>query len=245
MLTFENDIGSHLAQIGKKTLSVVDTDVEDGFKYYRVKGKDEIQQIPDKSKERNILYITAPSGSGKTYYTSQYTKEYHRMYPKREVYLFSSLDEDNTLDKLKFMKRIKIKTPAFLETEFSIEDFRDCLCIFDDVDCIMDKTIKKKVFSILNLILQTGRHTKTDVIYTSHLATQGVETKIILAEAHSITIFPKNAGGRTMKYLLDQYLGLDKEQIKKLKTLHGRWATICQSYPKVILSQYEAYLLNS
>ena len=244
MLSFENDIGSHLAIIGKKTLSVVDKPIDDGFKSYKTKGDDTIQQVPDKSKERNILYITAPSGSGKSYYTLQYTKEYHKMYPKRNVYLFSSLDHDDTIDKLKYIKRVKIKTEQFMNTDFTVEDFKDTLLIFDDVDCITDKSQKRKVFNILNLVLQTGRHTKTDVIYTSHLATQGNDTKIILAEAHSVTIFPKNMGGRTLKYLLDQYFGLDKNEIKRLKNLQGRWVTLCKSYPMVVLSEKEAFLLR-
>jgi hypothetical protein len=244
MLSFENDIGTPLALIGKKTLSVVPKQIDDGFKSYKTKGDDTIQQVPDKSRERDILYITAPSGSGKSYYTLQYTKEYHKMFPKRPIYLFSSLETDETIDKLKYIKRVKIKTETFMSTDFTIDDFKDCLLIFDDVDCITDKTIKKKVFNILNLVLQTGRHTKTSVIYTSHLATQGNDTKIILAEAHSVVIFPKNAGGRTLKYLLDQYFGLDKNEIKRLKNLAGRWVAICKTYPMVVLSEKEAFLLR-
>ena len=72
----------------------------------------------------------------------------------------------------------------------------------------------------------------------------GNETKRILNECHSITIFPKNMGGKTSKYLLDQYLGLDKTEIAKLKTLTGRWTTIVKSYPMVVLSEKEAFVLR-
>ena len=47
-----------------------------------------------------------------------------------------------------------------------------------------------------------------------------------------------------MKYLLDQYLGLDKEQIKRIKKLDSRWVTIMKSYPMIVLSEKEAYVLN-
>jgi hypothetical protein len=166
------------------------------------------------------------------------------MYPKREVYMFSSLDDDPTLDKLKYMKRIKIKTPEFLTTEINAGDFKDTLVIFDDCDVLSVKPIKLKVFRILNEILETGRHFNTSVVFTSHNATMGNETKRILNECHSITIFPKNMGGKTSKYLLDQYLGLDKTEIAKLKTLTGRWTTIVKSYPMVVLSEKEAFVLR-
>jgi len=65
-----------------------------------------------------------------------------------------------------------------------------------------------------------------------------------LNEAHSVTIFPTGLGGRSLKYLLDSYMGLDKEQIKKIKKLESRWVTITKTYPMCVLSEKEAYILN-
>ena len=48
-----------------------------------------------------------------------------------------------------------------------------------------------------------------------------------------------------MKYLLDQYLGLDKQQIKKLKSLKSRWVSVVKGFPMIVLSEKEAYILNS
>ena len=135
-------------------------------------------------------------------------------------------------------------TPEFLKEDWEIEDFRDSLVIFDDTDCITDKKTRLKVNGILNMILETGRHTNTYCIYTSHLACAGNDTKRILNEAHSITFFPATAGGRTLKYLLESYMGLDKEQIQKVKHLGSRWVTVCKSYPKCILSEKEIFLIN-
>ena len=101
------------------------------------------------------------------------------------------------------------------------------------------------MFSLLNSILETGRHFNASVIFTSHNATMGLDTKRILNECHSITLFPKNLGGKTSKYLLDGYIGLDKNQIKKLKKVNSRWVTIIKSYPQVILSEHEAWVVNT
>jgi hypothetical protein len=244
-LTFEEDYnGKMIAKIGNKTLYVCDKPVPDGFDSYRCKGDAVVQQIPDKNTERSILYITAPSGSGKSFYTREYISQYKKMYPKREVYVFSSLDDDPTLDKLKYLKRIKIKNPEFMNTEINCSDFKDTLVVFDDCDVISDKSIKAKVFKILNQINQIGRHSNVSCIFTSHTATNGADTKIILSEAHSVTIFVKNSGGKVLRYLLDQYLGLSKEEIMKLKKLDSRWITVVKSYPMIVLSEKEVFKLH-
>jgi len=201
------------------------------------------QQIPNPNTERSILYVTGASGSGKSYYTKAYCDCYRKIYPKREIYLFSSLTDDSSIDKIKGLKRVKI-TPEFLGEDISAKDFKDSLVIFDDTDCITDKRQKLKLQGILNSVLETGRHFNTSVIYTSHSACAGNDTKKILNEAHSITIFPTGLGGRSLKYLLDQYMGLDKEQIKKIKKLESRWVTITKTYPMCVLSESEAYILN-
>lgn len=203
-----------------------------------------IQQIPNKQQERQILYITGASGSGKSYYTQLYCSEYKKLYPKNEIYLFSSINEDSSIDKIKGLQRF-ILDDAFLKEEITAEDFKNSMVIFDDTDVISNKALKFKINSILNILLETGRHYNASVIYTSHIATAGIDTKRILNEAHSITIFPSSLGGRSLKYLLDNYLGFDKEQIKKVKKLDSRWTTICKTFPMVILSEKEAYLLKN
>jgi hypothetical protein len=52
-------------------------------------------------------------------------------------------------------------------------------------------------------------------------------------------------GGKTSKYLLDGYLGIDKNQIKKLKKVNSRWVTILKTYPMMCLSENEAWIINS
>jgi hypothetical protein len=49
----------------------------------------------------------------------------------------------------------------------------------------------------------------------SHETNKGNATKLILLEAHSITLFTKTIGGRLLKYVLETTFGLDKNQIKR------------------------------
>ena len=234
----------------RKTLSLADhphSVAGQVFNELKLKDKPTLrfQPVPDKKTERKISYVTGASGSGKSYWTRNYAEEYHRLYPKREVYVISSLKEDATLDKLKFLKRLKIHEGAFLTDDIGAEDFKDALVIFDDTDCIRSKVLKNKINAIMDAILETGRHFNTEVIVTSHLACNGLETRRILNECKSVTIFPHGLGGKAMKYLLDNYFGLDKDQIRKIKSLHSRWVTIQKGFPMLIMSERECYVLNA
>jgi Cdc6-like AAA superfamily ATPase len=212
------------------------------FNEFILDDSDYFQQIPDPTTERSILYVTGSSGSGKSTYIYNYCMQFKKMFPKREIYLFSSLSDDGSIDKIKGLKRIKL-SPELLEEEITAEDFENSLVIFDDCDCITDKKMKSKVQSIQNSILETGRHFKVYCCISSHLPCAGNETKRTLNEAHSITFFPHSLGGRSLKYLLEGYLGLDKHQIEKIKKINSRWVTVIKSYPKIIMGEKDIYCL--
>ena len=205
----------------------------------------EVVHTPNKKQERSILYITGQSGSGKSYYTKDYASVYQKAYPKNEVFLISAVNDVSTIDKIKKLKKLKIDKPEFLDGDIPLEEFKNSLVIFDDVDSISNKAVKKKVWQVMSNILTMGRHYNVSAIITFHVATAGAETKLILNESQSITIFPSASGGRTLKYLLDAYLGLDKKQIEQIKKLDSRWVTIVKSYPKVVLYEKGAYILRN
>lgn len=162
------------------------------------------------------------------------------MNPKYPIYLFSSLSEDaGSLDKIKNLHRIKLDN-EFASEKFTIDDFKESLVIYDDTDNISSIAIKKQLEAIENLILDTGRHSKTYLIRTSQMATNGAQTKHILAESQSITFYPSTLGDRAMKYLLEQYIGLGSKQVQKIKEMgkESRWITIYTSMsPRIIMSE--------
>ena len=246
-LNFEND-GTPLAMIkkGKKTtkhvLSVADKKGEVRYPFNEVLLKEDETFVPicDPKKERSVIYVSGMSGSGKSYFTAEWVRRYKNFFPKNNVFLLSSLDQDDSIDKIKDLYRIRL--PEFVEDNWTIDDLKDSCIIFDDTDCIADKIIKKKIDLLLNSVLQTGRHTRTTVIFTSHLPTAGKDTKIILAEAHSVVLFPATMGQRNLKYITEQYFGLSPNEVKKLKKLDSRWVMINRTYPKSILSEKYACL---
>ena len=218
-------------------------EVHHSFNSLKLEGNDTFQPIPNTKKERAVQYVTGSSGSGKSYYCAAYCNEFKRIFPKRDIYLISSLSDDSSIDRMKDLKRIKLND-EFLKTELTSEDSKNTLVIFDDTDCLTNKPIELKVNALLNNLLETGRHTNCYVTYTSHLPCAGNDTKRILNESNTLTFFPASLGGRSLKYLLESYLGLDKAQIQRVKALKSRWVTVVKSYPQIVISEKEIYTLG-
>jgi hypothetical protein len=184
---------------------------------------------------RRIIYTSGKSGSGKTYYTADYVREYVRQSPKNRIILFSSLESDETLDEIKQVKRVKVKTQGFVSETFTIDQFKDTLVIFDDTDCIKDKGITNQINHIADIVLQTGRHTNTSMIFTSHLSCAGKSTQLILCESHSIVFFPSAMTSHALNYLCQTYIGLDKKQVKMIQKDKSRYVTYFKGCPPVLM----------
>jgi len=200
------------------------------------------QQMINPENEREILYITGPSGSGKSFYSKNYIKEWKKKHKDGDVYLFSSLQDDKSLDDIK-PKRVKIDD-RLISDPLRAEDFKDCLVIFDDIDVIDNKPIRKAVYHILNQVLEIGRHYNIFCIVTNHLPSKGDDTKRIINECHTITFFPKNVIKRNMKYFLENYAGIEKDDLKKIRETKSRWATIYNTYPQCVLTEKALFTLD-
>jgi energy-coupling factor transporter ATP-binding protein EcfA2 len=211
------------------------------FRQLKIANDSKFQHVPDTTKEREILYITGPSGSGKSTYTRKYLEQYKKKYKNREIYLFSSLPSDESLDKIK-PKRIKLDESMYTDP-IKVDELSESICIFDDTDVISEKKVREAVYDVLNQVLEIGRHYKIHCVVTNHLPTNGKDTRRILNEAHTVTYFPHSAGGK-IKYMLEEYVGLDKKQIAYMKKQNSRWATIYKNYPQCYAVEHEIGLLN-
>jgi hypothetical protein len=159
-----------------------------------------------------------------------------------KVYLFSSLEDDESLDDIK-PKRIVIDK-KLVDDPLDTEMFKDSMVIFDDIDVIRDKEIKEAVYDILNGILEIGRHFNIDCILTNHLPSNGKDTRRILNECHSITYFPHAGAGRQQRYFLENYAGLDVKEMKKIKKMNTRWATIFKTYPMCVMTEKDLFTFD-
>jgi hypothetical protein len=243
------DSGNNICKIKNEDDEIIISVSNDksGLKELTTKDKDHIQPIPDKTKERSIVYCSGKSGSGKSYFTMKYVKEYQKQHPKYDVILFTSISSDaGSLDKIKGLKKMKLDDTFLNYKELeNIDNYKDCMIIFDDTDCISEKRMKAKLSSILGKILETGRHTNTSCIYTSHLACKGSETKTILNEAHLIVYFPDGTPPRIINNLLENYVGLSKNQIKEVDKIESRWIAFYHMAPCVLMWEHGIKMVKS
>ena len=214
-------------------------ELEDGYKFC-------LAPRPIKEKERMTLFVAGESGSGKSWWIREYAKRYKSMFPKNPIFLISYLEQDTTLDAYKQIIRINAFTEEFLEECMDIDieaEFGDSLVIFDDMDCVVNKKTKEKIYGLLNKMLRIGRHFGTSIAYLGHELYASPELKSILNESMTITCFPRFLSYKKLKYLLDVYFGLSKEQIERIKAIKDKSVTYVKGSDKIILSDTQCFIL--
>lgn len=201
------------------------------------------QPIPSPDpKKRQIWYVAGISGSGKSYFARGIAEGYKKLFPDREIYLISKLMEDETLDKMKIGKPKRISLDSLVEDYPSIDEFKDCLIIFDDYDTLT-APYDKVVLKLIDDLAIMGRHTGTSMLCLSHYLTNYKKTRLILGEAHFLVLYPMATSFKAMKYVCEHHAGLTKEEVHSLKKL-GRWVCIHKVYPQYMISQHTARMLN-
>jgi hypothetical protein len=234
-------VSDQFRQPGEEERETEDAGLIKEFRQLKIANDAKFQQVPNPKTEREILYITGRSGSGKSTYTRKYLEEYKKKFKHREIYMFSALPDDPSLDSIN-PKRIELDE-SIVSDPIKAEDLKDAVAIFDDIDVISDRKIREEVYKLLNQVLEIGRHFNITCIVTNHLPTNGKDTRRILNEAHSFTYFPHAATGR-IKYFLTEYLGLDKKTIAYMKRQNTRWCTIFKNYPGEYMLEREIGLLG-
>lgn len=241
-----NKIGEEIAIIkeGNKKKSLYVTDEENNkdkfYNYLDLEDDSKFEIVPDKNADRDTLYIVGMQGSGKSYWIREYLKNYHALFKNNKVYLFSSKKEDVNLDDLEYIKRVKIDS-SFVEQPLEYEELKNSMVIFDDIDALTGP-IKKAIYELRDAILKNGRSYKIDIISTSH-APCGRENQTPLNESRKIVFFLKNYN-KSMRYFLENYIGLEKHQIKILRDNKTRATTFIKSYPNVIIQEKNAYIMK-
>jgi hypothetical protein len=203
-------------------------------------GTFELLPSPD-PKKREVWYIAGQSGSGKSWIARQLADYYHRLFPDRGVYLVSKLTKDETLDALKFLKRINIQ--SFIDDYPELDEFKDCMVIWDDYDTLTGDA-EKVVLKIIDDLAIMGRHTNTTMLCLSHFLTNYKKTRLLLNEATHIVVYPLSTSFHALRYLLKNYVGVDEEDLKRHRKLGSRWLMYSKGFPQYMISQKDAELLH-
>ena len=203
-------------------------------------GAFELIPSPD-PKKREVYYIAGASGSGKSYIAKGLGEYYQKLFPDRSVYLISKLAEDSgTLDKMKPpAKRINIQ--SLIDNYPDLDEFKNCMVIFDDYDTFTGPA-EKTVHKLIDDLATMGRHTNTTMCCLSHYLTNYKKTRLLLNEATHIVIYPMATSYHALSYLLKTHIGMTKDDIRDIKKM-GRWVCVYKHFPQYLISSQHARML--
>jgi hypothetical protein len=233
-----SDSDSELADLYDEALQVLDGSKGKEIILHRNDGK--MRQIWDINEERQVFYIAGMSGSGKSYFAGELVDVYNKLYPDRQVFLFSNKEEDPAFDDRDIV-RVPLDENLYVN-QMSVEDLADSLIIYDDIECCKDKLVTEELNRLSDMILQQGRSRHVDMIYIAHLATDYKRTRIILNECHAITVFPQFTTDSSLKYLFKKF-GFTGKAVDKVVNLPSRWVTVFKA-PLTVLYESGVYLLK-
>ena len=204
-----------------------------------LRGGGKLQPLPN-PKRVEKLYVCGISGSGKSTYSANWIKEYLKANKENEFYVFSTVDEDEPLDKL---DPIRVDLDGLMDNPISLEELRDSVCLFDDCATISDTRLRKYVIDLMSHLIEVGRHYNITVLNTTHVILDYKNSRKILNEATSVTIFPKVGSNNLNKKYLENYAGFDSKQISKIMNLPSRWVSLYRTFPNFVLYDKGAYLV--
>lgn len=188
-------------------------------------------------------YLAGPSQCGKSYYIANLVKEYIDYTSKPRVFLFSNTKDDSNLDKFKEVQRFELDN-EFVADPMTPEELENSLVIFDDVDSIPDKKLKKVILTLRDSILTKGRHNGISCICSNHQLADGHETKTMLRESQFITLFPQFSPKSKIIYLLKSYSNMDDSEIAEaLDKIETRYITVFKEVPRAVMHSDGVYLL--
>jgi len=195
--------------------------------------------------DRECIYISGISGTGKSVWISDYIENYKNKHPDHSVVVFSNQREDPTLD---HHQLIRIDNENLVENPITdLNELENTLCIFDDTAAISDKLINKTVQKVRDLVLESGRHHNISCLTVSHISMDGRNTIFPIRESHYVTVFPEG-NEKPTENLLRTYCGFGKKgNTEVLDNMcdrqHSRWSTISRRAPRFVLFKRSATLL--
>jgi hypothetical protein len=193
--------------------------------------------IVESLKTKSIrLFISGQSGSGKSYFISEFLK-YNQ--PKgMPVFIFSPFKADKSVDSIKNLIYIDLdefeaENQREFETPDDIPD--DSIIIFDDIDS--HRTRAKELQKIRDIYLEIGRHHNISVLTISHNPMGGVKTKASIRESQYAVVFPR-ANQRDTTKLLETYFGYTKKMVDEVLNCTSRWVFISKSVPSYFVFEH-------
>ena len=189
------------------------------------------------------LYISGQKGAGKTQNAVKWMNNMRQICPKNNIFFISSKKEDRTIDREFGEKNMnRIPTEKFADDSDhipTIEDFEDCLVVFDDF--MRDDNVKR-IHRLLEILVERGRDRNISVIAIFHNITNSHSTKLILTESDYYLIFPKLLSNHAFRYFGKSYANIDdKRLLQRIKREAGNQCLIAKN-PKYVVTPQSVFL---
>ena len=227
------------------------------FTHLRCERDEHIEPFYD-PKERITMFIGGTQGCGKSYFVSQFLKDYKLAHPQRPIYLITGLTEkDKHFDGIE-MRKITMEPEVIEGITLDMLRYADkkmkkkvgCLLIFDDTDRIRDLSLRRQVYGLMQDALCNGRDHETqkayadiDVVVTNHEINDYLNTKYILTESNYVVLFPFFTTGDQIERVLKK-ITTNKDTIEKIINYKGRAVIIHKVAPIYCITEKEIFLLR-
>jgi hypothetical protein len=245
-----------LAEIINQKAKIRNEPIAKGIEHYFTKKKTELDlpanyylkqmHIEVPGSERSTFYIPARSNSGKTTWIANYLDDYLDQFPNNEIYLFSGVPKDEPAFE-RFGKKVTVMDLEYFKENpitkaEELSDFKDSMCIFDDINSIPDLRTKKSVITLRDVILQCGRHENVSCMVTAHQALDRNLTSYPIKESDYFVTFPQ-ANKQQTRSLLTKYADFSKQDVDRVMKVNSRWVEISRNNPTFVLYSSGAYLI--
>lgn len=226
---------------GKREIFVIDSKNQNG--------RSSIISIPSLDK-RESIFVCGKNGSGKSYFVAERAVWYKLIHPNNEIYLFSMADEDPAYAELEKRNQLnRVDVEEFLEADLNImHEFKDCLCIFDDVDAYANTKVQKAIYNVMSQILKNCRKNNVSIYHCSHhmngTGVAGEYSRTVFLEMDAVVIFNQKCPKHQVRYVLKKYFDYDKKTIDEIIKQDTRWTFISKDSPEYYLTQYYAKIID-
>lgn len=180
------------------------------------------------SKETERVFVAGKSGSGKSYFTAFYMREYLEIFPDRKIYLFSTHDGERAYENIDHTAMPLDE--GFAENPPALEDLSNSLCVFDDCDNLQDKKIAKACDKLNADLICNGRKHDIHVVTLAHQLMEYQRTRGQLNEANRVVFFPQGSQYHNQRFL-KVYAGLGGDWVKHILNEKSRWICLDTRVP--------------
>lgn len=171
--------------------------------------------------ERMNIYVAGPEGSGKSYFTAKSAEYWLRLNPEGVIYYFSQKKKDvqtpNPIDRLdKYMKRVDMTCENL--HNMVIDQFKNCLCVFDDFDALpkgkgKNLNLLDYILQIIEYIVKVGRADNVSIITTSHIMFDNKTTRNQIIGARQVVFFPNHSQKPHIVRYLREYMDVKRDKV--------------------------------